>query len=154
MLRLVRNQISKFVDRLVFGLKVGLIFFALIALLIAGASSVTRLHHDGQAESKLAIPIEQVSINPDPADISADSENMNPGSVPNGEPSAIIGQFILSGGLTNDQERCTPYRLSLRENLGIYHELSSHRPINSVAMVDTDLGRKLTLVGAKPDGTS
>lgn len=132
----------------------GLLVFALIALLIAGASSGMRLHQDELAKTENQAPVEQVSIHPDPADISADSENMNPGSVPNGEPSATIGQFVFTGGLTHDQQEYTPDALTLREAARICQNMSSNQPINSIALVDTDLGRRLTLVGAKPDGTS
>lgn len=150
----MRNLISIFVNRTTPGLKAGLIVFALIALLIAGASSAMRLHLDDLASSENQAPVEQVSLNSDPADISADSENMNPGSVPNGEPSAIIGQFILTGGQTHDQQKYKPVGLTLREAARTCQNLSSNQPINSIALVDTDLGRRLTLVGAKPDGTS
>lgn len=151
---LVRNQISKLIVRSALGLRIGLIIFSLIALLIAGASSVTRLHQDGPTEANHVVLIDQVTIDPDPADISTGSENMDAGSIPNGEPSAIIGQFILTSGLTNDQQRHQPYRLTLLQDSRILKKLSSDRPINSIALVDTDLGRQLTLVGAKPDGTS
>ena len=113
-----------------------------------------RLHQDSMVEANDSALVEQVSIDPDPVDISAESENMNPGTAPNGEPSATISQFILSGGLTHDQAQlklsCLISPIIIQPN----RSRITDRPVGSIAMVSSSLGRQFTLVGAKPDGTS
>ena len=147
-------MISIFVNRSIPVAKTGLILFALTALLIAGASSVMRLHLSSMIEANNSVHVEQVSINPDPVDISTESENMNPGNPPNGEPSATFSQFIISGGLTHDQARlklsCLISPIIAQPN----QSQITDQPIGSIAKVNSLLGRQFTLVGAKPDGTS
>ena len=134
--------------------RIGVIFIALLALVMAGASSAMRLDQPQTNETEAKLPVTQVSLNQVPDENSPVAENMSPGSRPNAEPAAFLSQFLLSSGISYDQAKYRPIICKgwADFSIGLGHEHG--KPIGTVGRVDSYLARSLTLVGSKPDGTS
>jgi len=133
--------------------RIGLVVFGLMALLVCGASSVHRLQSSTDQKIEPAGLPDQVCLTSDPSGEETKSENMTPGSNPNSEPTAILTQAILTGGL-GSQDSSTDQRLDISEgSIQTTQTIQPRARLASLSLVNSSLGRQFTLVGAKPSGT-
>jgi hypothetical protein len=132
-----------------------MIVLLLTALGFSGANAAARLFSVCPVEKLSAdVPPGYKQIIPDATDPEAASDAMAPGSRPYTEQDAcLVSTDCIK---VNNDESHLPKKTYINIRIGFSESGSGEFtfPASSLSLISTHLGRSLTLVGAKPSGTS
>lgn len=144
---------KKILRKTVAGLQVALVAMIFVAVVLAGAGSASRLFADHEKQLEKDSQAEAI-LAADPLDPDEGTNGMDTKSSPNSEQAAcLLSAMPLLNHTTHDRGRLINAKTALASLIRSL-ETNQHERLTSCAQVDTKLAHRLTLVGARPTGTS
>jgi hypothetical protein len=144
---------KQIVDKLVFGSRVAVVAFALLALVVSGAGAAARLFDDPQASTESPERPQNATMDQKPDPEAAPGEMATNGRPCTEQAAYLQATLAVLGGSSQSRSGSdTDQTLAsvCDRSTAHGHELLSV----SSAMVDHRLGQRFTLLGLKPSGTS
>jgi len=147
-------KLRRIIEKTLDSLRIAVITVAILALGFSGAGAAARLFVDESVVDtalEFASPYNVLRPTPDPDEA---AHGMEPGSLPCTEQPARLQSLVLLTG-NSSQHRMVNRDLVFQADIaGFSIQISRHEVPSAPGLVNSKLGRQLTLVGAKPSGTS
>ncbi|MFZ5981300.1 MAG: hypothetical protein ACOYVF_11775 [Candidatus Zixiibacteriota bacterium] len=135
--------------------RIAVVLFTVMALGVSGASGAARLFSICPLEDLSSdVTYDYMQLIPDVSETEKAADTMAPGSRPFTEQDACFeSPIFLKAG--NDKNQLASNYFIIRNFILIHIEQNQNsHPVSTVNLVSSATGRNLTLVGAKPSGTS